>query len=650
MAGRILVFMAADSMEVQSNHASPPAESRLQRLARMTNFELVREMTQFVRPVKYTAAMACLLVGLAVFLEIFGVNLTRVIINTLSHLTHHAPAVGRHAGHLKSATSHLPGDLAAFHAIVWLLVLLALTTVLLAVTNLFRSLANTKLSMDMVYFMRSQAYDQLQNLGFGFHDRHSTGQIINRALSDLHNIRFFMNLSLVSAAEIVGYVIGYNFLVAAINPWMGLAALLPVPFWIMYIRHFGRRMQPIQKSIMDTGDQMVSVYSEAVAGVHVVKAFATEQMEVKKYKTKTDLLFDQTMQTVSMWAAFVPTIRGIATAANLLLFFIGGLLAVHGVLFAGDIFVFGIAMGAILSRLQQINQISNQYQTAIVSARRFFEIIYATPTVIDQPGASNLPPGKGCVEFRSVSFGYQPQNPVLRDISFRVEAGSMVALVGPTGAGKTTLMQLLARFYDPQQGSIMIDGADIRQVSLGSLRRSVSVVFQETFLFSDTVANNIRYANPDAPMEMVRRAAQMAQAEEFISQMPDGYDTVLGERGTTLSGGQKQRIAIARAILADPRILILDDALAAIDPGTEALIRRSLRELLRNRTLFVIAHRLSTVKAADQVLVLENGFITQRGTHEHLVAESGHYRDIARIQLLGFDSSLIEKPPAEVSP
>ena len=638
-------------MEIQSDNNPPSATSRLQHVERMSNFALVREMTQFVKPVKYTAAVACVLVGLAVFLEIFGVNLTRVIINTLSLLAHRGLiASTRGRSHLARMAHQSLANSTTFHAIVWLLALLAVSTTLLAVTNLFRSLANTKLSMDMVYFMRSQAYDKLQHLGFGFHDRHSTGQIINRALSDLHNIRFFMNLSLVSAAEIIGYVIGYNLLVAAINPWMGLAALLPIPFWILYIRYFGRRMQPIQKSLMDTGDQMVSVYSEAVAGVHVVKAFATEKMEISKYREKTDRLFDQTMQTVGMWAAFVPTIRGIATIANLLLFFIGGLLAVHGELFAGDIFVFGIAMGAILSRLQQINQISNQYQTAIVSARRFFEIIYADPSVTDIPGSPELPTGKGDVEFRAVTFGYNPENPVLQDVTFTARAGSMVALVGPTGAGKTTLMQLLARFYDPQHGAIFIDGTDVRHVSLGSLRRAVSVVFQETFLFSDTVAANIRYANPHAPMELVQRAARLSQAEEFINQMSDGYDTILGERGTTLSGGQKQRIAIARAILADPRILILDDALAAIDPGTEALIRQGLRELLRNRTLFVIAHRLSTVKAADQVLVLENGFVTQRGTHEQLLAQSGHYRDIARIQLMGFESSLIEKPSTEVRP
>lgn len=636
-------------MNVKSESGSRPAVDRLTNLKTMSNRQLVLEMAQFIRPVRYTALMACALVGVAVFLEIFGVDLTRLIINTLSHFT----ATGVSAGPTGSAHAHRMVAAAGpsaidIQAVGMLLGLLAVATILLAAVNLLRSLANTKLSMDMVYFMRSEAYDKLQNVGFDFHDQHSTGQIINRALSDLHNIRFFMNLSLVSVVEIVGYVIGYNLLVAAINPWMGLAALLPVPFWLIYIHYFGRRMQPIQKSLMDTGDQMVNVYSEAVSGVQVVKAFATEQMEVEKYKAKTDQLFSQTMETVGMWANFVPTIRGIATGANLLLFFIGGLLAVRGVLFAGDIFVFGIAMGAILSRLQQINQISNQYQVAIVSARRFFEIIYAPPTITEKPHAPPLPAGGGEVEFRHVSFGYKPENPVLRDVSFRAAAGTMVALVGPTGAGKTTLTQLLARFYDPQQGEIFIDGADLRNVSLPGVRQTVGFVFQETFLFSDTVAANIRYANPGADDQQVQRAAALSQADEFIAQMPQGYQTILGERGTTLSGGQKQRIAIARAILANPRILILDDALAAIDPGTEMLIRQGLSELLRDRTLFVIAHRLSTVKAADMVLVIENGFITQRGTHEALLSEPGHYREIAQIQLMNLESSLIDQRSARV--
>jgi ABC-type multidrug transport system fused ATPase/permease subunit len=637
-----------------------------------TNFELLKHMFQFVRPVRFLAVLACLLVALGVFLEISSVDLTRVVINTVSVGLSSASA-GKsarpelaplhHAVHA-AEPSNAPHDIDTFpgarqpaatklhwhefqqgslRVVLILIGMLALFIVLSSVCNFFRSVVNTKLSMDMVFHMRSAVYDQLQQVGFSFHDAHSSGQLINRALSDLHNVRFFVNLSLVSIAEIVGYTIGYNILIATINPWVGLASLLPVPFWIWYILRFGKKMRPVQRDLMATGDKLVNVYSENVSGVNVVKAFATETTETGKYNSTADTYFSQVMTTVAMWANFIPVIRGIATGANLLLFFLGSLLAVSGKLHAGDILVFGVAMGAILSRLQQINQIANQYQMAVVSARRFFEILYAYPSIAENPALRPLPPGPGAVQFADVTFGYQPAKPVLNNISFNAPAGAVVALVGPTGSGKTTMMQLLARFYDPQQGAIYVDGYDIRTVALRSLRQAMGFVFQETFLFSDTVLNNIRYGDPNASAEQVEAAARIAQAHEFIMEMPRQYDTLLGERGLTLSGGQKQRLAIARAIVADPRILILDDAMAAVDPETEHLIRRALELVLRDRTVFIIAHRLSTVKAADLVLVLEQGRITQAGTHDELLRQAGHYREIAEVQLLGGTSGVL--PP-----
>ena len=341
------------------------------------------------------------------------------------------------------------------------------------------------------------------------------------------------------------------------------------------------------------------------------------------------------MTRVRLFANFTPVVRGIATASHLTLFMAAGVLIIKGRLTAGDVLMLGSAMGAILGRLQQVSVINDQYQSAIVSARRLHEILMAPASVTEKPGAVALAPATGSVRFEHVTFGYDPARPVLHDVSFEVRGGSVVAVVGPTGAGKTALVSLLARFYDPQQGRILIDGQDIRDATLDSLRRQIAYVFQETYLFSASAEANIAYGRPDLAGGPVEAAARLAQAHEFIEQLPRGYATLIGERGTTLSGGQRQRLAIARAILTNPRLLILDDATAAVDPETEYDIRRALRLVMTDRTTFVIAHRLSTVKTADVVIVLENGRVTQMGTHDELLAQVGHYRQIVNLQLYG---------------
>ncbi len=492
----------------------------------------------------------------------------------------------------------------------------------------------------------------MQRVGFGFHDEHSSGALINRALSDLQNVRAFLQMGVVMSMEILAFAGGYYVVIVMINKWLGLAALVPVPIWIWYILRFSKKMQPAQMAQMEAGDRLVTVFTENVAGVHVVKAFATERMEIEKYDRAANAYFDRIMETVLLWRNFVPIVRGMASASNLALMAIGAVLVVKtlglpagtpGKVQVGDLLVIGTAMGAILTRLQQINQITEQYQKAITSSRRFFEVLDAPSTVPEKTGALPLPPGPGAVDFHFVTFGYDEKKPVVQDIAFDVPGGSIVALVGPTGAGKSTLMQLLARFYDPQQGRISIDGKDIREVSLRSLRGEIGFVFQETFLFSDTVANNIRYGHPEATMGDVEAAARIAQAHEFIVELPLQYDTMLGERGAMLSGGQRQRLAIARGIISNPRILVLDDALAAVDPGTEHLISRALELVMVDRTVFIIAHRLSTVMAADLVIVLENGRITQAGTHRDLMEQTGHYRHIAEVQLAYQEKELLAK-------
>jgi ABC-type multidrug transport system fused ATPase/permease subunit len=330
------------------------------------------------------------------------------------------------------------------------------------------------------------------------------------------------------------------------------------------------------------------------------------------------------------------------------LFLAGSLIILHGKMNAGDVTVLMTAMGTILGKLQQVGAINEQYQNAIVSARRLYEVLMAPPTVPEKPDAKPLPNGVGSVRFEHLTFGYDAAKPVLNDIDFEVKGGSVVAIVGPTGAGKSTLVNLLSRFYDPQQGRVLIDGVDLRDAQLSSIRTQVGFVFQETYLFSDTVEANIAYGRPNIRGGEIEAAARLAQAHEFIEQLAHGYQTMLGERGSSLSGGQKQRLAIARAILTNPRILVLDDATAAIDPETEDLIRKGMKFVMHGRTTFIIAHRISSVKRADLVIVLEHGRIAQRGTHEQLMSEPGHYRDIAAAQLQGDEEEdAIAKPSVD---
>ncbi|HEY4328463.1 MAG TPA: ABC transporter ATP-binding protein, partial [Phycisphaerae bacterium] len=551
-----------------------------------TNFQLVLRMVRFLGPVRRTAILACILVTLWVIVDTSSIRLTGDILTKVQESQKAGDSVSSTLP-FKEALRQPPLD-----AIVHMVRNLGILVLLGGLVRFCREYINIKFSMDMVYPMRAGMYDRLQRVGFAFHDEHSSGALINRALTDLQNVRAFLQLGLILTMEIVAFVVGMNVLIFSVNPWMSLLALIPIPFWIWYILRFSKVIQPLQMEYMKAGDDLVTVVTENVSGVHVVKAFATESTEITKYNTSADSYFVKIMAAVRLWRNFVPVIRGIASASQLALFAGGAVMVVRGNVKVGDLLIFGMAMSQILSRLQQINQISEQYQKAIVSARRFYEVLDAAPTVPEN-NLHALPPrskgGGGGVEFNFVTFGYDPAKPVLKDIAFDIPAGSIVALVGPTGAGKSTLVQLLARFYDPDAGQIYIDGIDITKVPLKSVRGEIGFVFQETFLFSDTVSNNIRYGNPDCDMGAVEAAARIAQAHDFIMELPRGYDTMLGERGASLSGGQRQRLAIARAIVSNPRILVLDDALAAVDPETEHMISRALELVMVDRTVFIIA-------------------------------------------------------------
>lgn len=589
-------------------------------------------MFGFLRPVRRVVFEACLWLALAVAVEILVAKWIEKVVNLIQKL-YTAPQ-GRVPSFWQWFWRNPLPAAASFRQAMLVLVGLIIATVVL---RYMKEVANTRMSMHLVFFLREAIYDKLQRVGFGFHDALSSGQLINRALSDLQNVRAFIQTAVLTTLDIVLAVGGYIILLITIDWRLALLSLVPLPIWTYYIIRFSRIVQPAAKSVMEAEDKNVSLIAEAIAGVHVIKAFATERQEAVKYAGNLDQFLGRTLKRIRLFADFNPIIRTIAMASYLTLFLLAGILMINGKLLAGGFLVLGGAMSAILGRLQQVSTINEQYQNAMVSSRRLYEVLTALPTVPELPDARTLAPGPGAVRFEHVTFGYDPGRPVLHDISFEVPGGSIVAIAGPTGAGKSTMVSLISRFYDPQQGRIWIDDSDVREVSLSSLRSQVSFVFQETYLFSDTTAGNIAYGRPHMTDGEIEAAARLAQAHEFIQELANGYQTMLGERGSSLSGGQKQRLAIARAILTNPRVLILDDATAAIDPETEDLIRKGMRMVMRGRTTFVIAHRISTVKQADLVIVVEKGRITQMGTHDQLMAEEGHYREIAEVQLFGDD-------------
>jgi ABC-type multidrug transport system fused ATPase/permease subunit len=594
----------------------------------VTNRHLLKWMFAFLAPVKIMVVIAMAWLALQIGAEILSTRQAAEVVNQISFL---------HSGHIanvgmwKWIVSSDPDAQALVHQ----LLLLTLLIIAFSILRYLRETSNTKLSMTLVYYLREAIYDKLQRVGFAFHDILSTGQLINRALTDLQNVRTFVQTAVLTTLEIVLVVGGYIILLYTKSRWIALLSLAPLPIWVWYIMRFSKTIQPVTKLNMEAGDANVSILAENIAGVHVIKAFATEQLEIDKYYKNCDTFFERTRQRIVLFANFQPLIRGIASASNLSLYLLAAIFILKGRLGVGIFLILGAAMGSILNRLQQISTINDQYQSAIVSSRRLYEVLMAPSTIMIKPNCPPLPPGLGGVEFAGVTFGYETSKPVLRDVSFKVKGGSMVAIVGPTGAGKTTMVNLLARFYDANSGKILIDGLNIADVSLDSLRTQVAFVFQETYLFSDTVAANIAYGRPGITAGNIEAAARLAQAHDFIMELPRGYDAMLGERGASLSGGQRQRLAIARAILTNPRILVLDDATAAVDPETEEFIRKAMRFVMHERTTFVIAHRVSTVKRADMVIVLENGEVTEVGTHNELMARDGHYRHIAAVQLHG---------------
>ncbi len=379
---------------------------------------------------------------------------------------------------------------------------------------------------------------------------------------------------------------------------------------------------------------VATVAEESIVGVHVVKAFAQERTEGVKFAGRSESVFDQSVKANRQRALYVPLLSFLPLIAQAIVLLVGGRMVVNGELSLGSFIFFNVLVVMLVMPLRMLGMWIGQAQRATASGERIFEVMDEPEEVTDKPDAVELPPGEGHVRFEGVTFGYDPERPVLREVDLELEPGRTVALIGHTGSGKTSLAGLVPRFYDVDAGRVTVDGADVRDIKLVSLRRAIGIVAQDPFLFSDTVRENIAFGRPDATQEEVEHAARLAQAHDFVTELPEGYETVIGERGITLSGGQRQRIAIARALLLDPRILILDDATASVDATTEAMIRLGLREVMEGRTTIIIAHRLSTLALADELVVLDRGRIAARGAHDDLIVSSPVYREIHEHGLL----------------
>jgi ATP-binding cassette, subfamily B, bacterial len=485
--------------------------------------------------------------------------------------------------------------------------------------------------------MRQSLYAHLVRLSFGFYDRHQTGQLMSRATVDLQGVRFFLGYGLIFFFQNVLTVVSVTVVLFWFEWKLALIVLAVVPILVALAYRYSHVTHPTLRDVQQKLADVATVAEENIVGVHVVKSFAQEHQEAAKFHARSEAVFQETLRANRQRALYVPLISFVPMLAQAGVLLVGARMVStgqHAELTVGGFVAFNLYLAMLTMPLRSLGMWIGQAQRATASGERIFQIMDEPEEIAERPGALPLPAGAGDLRFEGVSFEYLEGRPVLEGIDLDVAAGKTIALIGQTGSGKTTLTSLVPRFYDVSEGRVTIDGADVRDVELTSLRDSIGVISQDPFLFSATVRENITFGAPELTQAEVERIARLAQAHEFVEQLPDGYDTVIGERGITLSGGQRQRLAIARALAVDPRILILDDATASVDASTEARIRLGLREAMKDRTTLIIAHRLSTIALADEIVVLDHGRIAARGEHEELLETSPVYRDIYEHGLL----------------
>ncbi|MBN1451605.1 MAG: ABC transporter ATP-binding protein [Anaerolineales bacterium] len=505
---------------------------------------------------------------------------------------------------------------------------------LTAVLSGFQRYISEWIGSQIGYDIRNRLYDHIQHLSFSYHDHAQTGQLISRCIEDVRSVQQFIGSSIVELAQLLFLLFGALGIMLTANWRLTLIAILPIfPLvWLTY--RFGQRVTTLFFHVDTLLGDLSARLQENVTGVQVIRAFAREPYEIQRFDETNRAYYDARVRVINTWSQVMPSTDFLVTLCTILILWFGGNMVFQGSLTVGELVAFNAYVLMLAAPAQQLTWLVNAAGEASAGARRVLEVLDTGPEIASPVDAVQVSALRGEVEFRNVSLTYQDEKSAsLSDLSLRVQPNQLIALIGATGSGKTSLVNLIPRFYDVTAGAVLVDGRDVRTLDLVSLRRQIGIVLQTSLLFSDTIKANIAYGRPEASEEEIVAVAKAAQAHEFIESFPEGYATVVGERGVTLSGGQRQRVAIARALLMDPRILILDDSLSSVDTQTEKLIQEALDKLMEGRTTFVIAHRLSTVRRADVILVMDKGRIAQQGTHEELLRGGGLYREISELQL-----------------
>jgi ATP-binding cassette subfamily B protein len=602
---------------------------------RYSTGHLVRRLLALAWQFRRDCVLSVVLSLVLLLLAITGLQLLGVVIDVIRHALNPAgtPAPQFPLGW------HPPADWTPLRVVTTLAAAIVFQALMRAGLTYTYNMVTARLTQgEIVPELRAQVYAKLQRLSFSFFDVHGSNSIFNRVTGDVQNTRLFVDGVLLQGVNMILTLVAYAVFMWRIQPSLTVACLsVSLPLW--WVSHyFSARLRPGYLKNRELADHMILLFSESVRGMQTVKGFSAEPHQVRRFEAANNLVSSQQRKIFSDLSIFTPTTQMLSQLSLVILFAYGGWLYVGGKIALGSGFVvFAGLLQQFTGQVATVATIANSVQQSLAAARRVFEVLDTPVEVQSKPNAIVPARLSGKIVFENVTFGYLPEKPALSAISFESRPGQIVGIFGMTGSGKSTLLGMLPRFYDPQRGRILVDGKDLRDLDMDEYRRQIGIVYQESFLFSNTVAANIAFGHPHATMEQIERAARIASAHDFICRLSDGYGTVLGESGVDLSGGQRQRLALARALLLQPPILILDDPTASVDARTENEIVSALREAMAGRTTFVVSSRLSLLRRADYILVLENGRLTQRGTHEELAHRPGIYHETALLQIMDLD-------------